>query len=92
MEGMAPPPLGNLDFGAARNRLGSGFVIQGGMTCHEEELTGTDVRQRIFARDETLFQTLPDKRAFVFGSGCCPGPKARSENLLALRDACHCYG
>jgi uroporphyrinogen-III decarboxylase len=92
MEGMAPPPLGDLGFGEARRLLGPEFVLQGGMTYTEEEMKGPDARERIFAAVRDLFETLPDKRRFVFSSGCCLSPKASYENVLALRDACWAYG
>ena len=92
MEGMAPPPLGDLDFSKGRALLGPKFVIQGGMTLVEEEMNGTDTRERIFARVKEILSSIPDKRAFIFGSGCSPGPRAKYENLLALRDACWRYG
>ncbi len=92
IEGMAPPPLGDLGFDDARELLGPSFVLQGGMTCVEEELDGTDSRERIFHRVAELFADLPDKKAFIFGSGCCPGPRAKHDNLIALRDACWKYG
>ncbi len=92
MEGMAPPPLGDLGFGDARKLLGPKFVLQGGMTYTEEEMKGSDARGRIFASVRDLFETLPDKRRFVFSSGCCLSPRSSYENILALRDACWEYG
>ena len=50
------------------------------------------VKHRLFNRVEEIFSSLSDKRAFIFGSGCCPTPKANYENLLILRDACWEYG
>ena len=92
VEGMASPPLGDLEFSEARKILGNNFVLQGGMTEKEEELEGPNKKEVIFDRVKKLFDGLDTKRAFVFGSGCCTGPKASYDNLLALRDACWRYG
>ena len=92
VEGIAPPPLGDLDFGRARQILGSRFVLQGGMTFFEEELHVLNAREKIFEHVKNLFDSLSNKKAFIFGSGCCTSPRASYENLLSLRDACWKYG
>jgi len=92
MEGMAPPPVGNLNFADAREMLGSGFVLQGGMTCNEEELDGPDKKEKIFQRVCDIFTPMKDKKSFIFSSGCAPTSKAIYENFLTMRDACWKYG
>jgi hypothetical protein len=96
LEGMAPPPIGDIGFGEARRLLGDHFVLQGGMTYFEEKCSvpgsNFETRKRISQRVADLFTQLPHKRSFIYGSGCCLDPGANYENILALRDACWQYG
>jgi hypothetical protein len=96
LEGMAPPPVGDIGFAEARQLLGDRFVLQGGMTYLEETCPGSapgpETRARIFSRVAELFTELPHRRAFIYGSGCCVDPGASYENMLVLRDACWEYG
>jgi hypothetical protein len=92
LEGMAPPPVGDIGFGEARKQLGDRFVLQGGMTHLEEKYSGPETSKHIFRGVAELFSELPHRRAFIYGSGCCLDPGASYENILALRDACRLYG
>lgn len=92
MEGMAAPPLGDIEFFEARGILGDRFVFQGGMTVKEEETKEKNSKEIIFKEVGELFKSLDNKKAFIFGSGCCTGPNADYNNLLAIRNACWKYG
>ena len=91
VEGQAPPPIGDWQLHEAR-ALSDKLIICGGMAAPEQELVGLDAAQQIRAHVRQLFESMGDKRRFLFGSSCNTSPRTPFENLLAFRDAAWEYG
>ena len=91
IEGQAHPPLGDLhlhETRAACDRL----ILCGGMTANEQEWAGPDAPERIRDHVRALFDSLGDKRRFLFASGCNTSPRTPYANLVAFRDAALEFG
>jgi len=91
VEGQAPPPLGDWHLHEARS-LSDSLIVCGGMAAAQQELAGPDAAAQIDAYTRQLFQSMGDKRRFLFGSSCNTSPRTPYENLLAFRDAAWAYG
>lgn len=86
LEGLTPPPLGDVPLAEARELARSPeLVINGGIVG--ELLERADARERIFEYTRQLFQAMGDRRRFLFASSCSTPANARWENLEAFRDA-----
>ena len=87
LEGLTPPPLGNVPLPEARNLARrKDFVVDGGILGELLEQPG-DARQAITAYTRALFEAMGDRRRFLFASSCSTPANARWENLRAFRDA-----
>jgi hypothetical protein len=92
LEGITPPPLGDVVLGEARALAGTpGFVVDGGMDTSHLEVT-QDAREVIHKYTRELFDSMGDKSHFIFASSCMTGPLTPWENLLHFRDAAREYG
>ncbi len=87
LEGLTPPPTGDVALSAARALAGrSEFTVNGGMDAPNLEATH-DAGARIHDYTRRLFESMGDKRHFIFGSSCSTPPRTPWENLLRFRDA-----
>jgi len=91
VEGQAPPPIGDWYLHEAR-ALSDELIVCGGMAATEQELRGPDTHKRLEEYVKILFDSMGDKRRFMFGSSCNTSPATPIENLLAFRDAARKYG
>jgi hypothetical protein len=87
LEGLTPPPLGDVPLDRARAMAGYGnFTVNGGMdTCHLEIAEDAESRIHEYTRD--LFEAMGDKRHFIFASSCSTPVVTPWENLVYFRDA-----
>ncbi len=92
LEGITPPPLGNVPLAEARRMAGyDGFTVDGGMdTPHLETALGGERSIHDYTR--ALFASMGDKRHFIFGSSCTTPVVTPWENLKFFRDAAREYG
>jgi len=92
LEGVTPPPMGDIQLGQVRALTGyDGFTLNGGMDPPHQELDeNAGPVLRGYVRD--LFNSLEDKRHFIFASSCNTSPLTPWENLLHFRDAAREYG
>jgi uroporphyrinogen-III decarboxylase len=87
LERLTPPPTGDVALSAARALAGrSEFTVNGGMDAPNLEATH-DAGARIHDYTRRLFESMGDKRHFIFGSSCSTPPRTPWENLLRFRDA-----
>ena len=91
VEGQSHPPLGDWHLHEARS-LSPQLILCGGMTAREQEWAGPDAPCRIREHVRALFESLGDKRRFLFASGCNTSPNTPWENLVAFRDAAQEFG
>ncbi len=92
LEGITPPPMGDVELGDARKLAGfESFVVNGGMDAHRLE-TGGDARTRIDEYTRWLFNSMGDKRRFIFASSCSTSLLTPWENLIYFRDAARRHG
>ena len=92
LEGITPPPMGDVELDEARKLAGSeGFVVNGGMDAHHLE-TGNDAGARIDEHTRLLFKSMGDKRRFIFASSCSTSLLTPWENLIHFRDAARRHG
>jgi Uroporphyrinogen decarboxylase (URO-D) len=92
LEGITPPPLGDVDLSEARELAGSeNFVVNGGMDTHHLEIS-QDAEARIDEYTSSLFESMGDKRRFIFASSCNTSLLTPWENLIHFRDAARRYG
>ncbi len=92
LEGLTPPPLGNVELGQARQLTGyESFTVNGGMDTPrlESRENASAVIDR-YTRD--LFASMGDKLRFIFASSCSTPAPAPWENLVRFRDAALKYG
>jgi len=90
LEGLAPPPMGDVDLSQARRLAGNErFIVNGGMDAHHLEAQGG---AGIEAYTRELFASLGNKRRFIFASSCATPPSAPWRNLVRFRDAARQYG
>jgi hypothetical protein len=91
VEGQAPPPIGDWYLHEAR-ALSELLIVCGGMAAPEQELQTPDRSERLDNYVKTLFESMGDKRRFLFGSSCNTSPRTDLENLIFFRDAAWKYG
>jgi uroporphyrinogen-III decarboxylase len=92
LEGLTPPPLGNVCLGSARKMAGShNFTVNGGMDSPHQELQDSAERA-IHEYTRNLFSEMGDKRHFVFASSCTTSVLTPWDNLKYFRDAARAYG
>ncbi len=89
LEGLTPPPAGNVPLGEARRMSGrADFVVNGGIGAIQVELNEAQVHA--YTRD--LFARMGDRRHFIFASSCTTPLNARWETLVHFRDAARRFG
>ena len=92
LEGVTPPPMGDVQLGEVRKLTGyKNFTVNGGMSATQQEIA-QDAEAKIHAYTRRLFESMGDKRHFIFASSCNTSPLTPWENLLYFRDAALAYG
>jgi uroporphyrinogen-III decarboxylase len=92
LEGITPPPMGDVQLRQVRELVGyDRFTVNGGMTTRLQELQ-QDAEATIHAYTRELFQSLGDRRRFIYASSCNTSPLTPWENLLHFRNAARIYG
>jgi uroporphyrinogen-III decarboxylase len=92
LEGITPPPLGNVRLCEARRLTGyASFTVNGGMDSTHLELRD-DAERALHEYVRELFAGMGDKHHFIFASSCTTPVSTPWENLLSLRDAAREYG
>ena len=92
LEGVTPPPMGDVELGDVRGRVSyKNFTVNGGMDAPHQEIT-QDAEQRLHDYTRTLFESMGDKRHFIFASSCNTSPLTPWKNLVTFRDAAREYG
>jgi uroporphyrinogen-III decarboxylase len=90
LEGVTPPPMGDVQLKDVRRSVYDGFTLNGGMDPPHQELADGAPALRNYVRD--LMESIEDKRHFIFASSCNTSPLTPWENLLAFRDGAREYG
>lgn len=67
------------------------FTVNGGMDPRHQELT-EDAEARLHDYTRHLFESMGDKRHFIFASSCNTSPLTPWENLIYFRDAAREHG
>lgn len=92
LEGVTPPPAGDVQLGEVRQLVGYGnFTVNGGMDSVHLEIA-EDAERQLHEYTRGLFGSMGDKRHFIFASSCSTSPVAPWRNLVYLRDAAREYG
>jgi uroporphyrinogen-III decarboxylase len=92
LEGITPPPLGDVHLGDVRELVEhESFTVNGGMDTSHQEIT-QDAETRLHEYTRTLFESMGDKRHFIYASSCNTSPLTPWENLVYFRDAAREYG
>jgi hypothetical protein len=92
LEGITPPPLGDVELPEARKLAGTeNFTVNGGMDAPHQEIT-TDAEAQLHEYTRQLFESMRDKRHFIFASSCNTSHLAPWNNLIYFRDAAREYG
>ncbi len=91
LEGVAAPPLGDVQFDEALAMTGDRFLITGGISAAETDRLQT--RDAAFAYVRQLFDRLrPYAHRFVFAASCNTSISTRWEQLVWFRDAWREFG
>ena len=92
LEGLTPPPLGDVALAEARQLIGyERFTVNGGMISQLLEMDH-DAQTQIHGYTRQLFEEMAEKSHFIFGSSCNTSPLTPWENLKHFRDAAREYG
>ena len=92
LEGLTPPPMGNVELGEARELTGyEGFTVNGGMDASRMEVS-EDAEGFLHGYTRELFASMGDKRHFIYASSCTTSLLTPWENLKYARDAARKYG
>lgn len=92
LEGITPPPLGDVELREARKLAGSeNFTVNGGMSSPNQEITQV-AEARLHEYTRCLMDSMGDKRHFIFASSCNTSVATPWENLIHFRDAAREYG
>ena len=92
LEGVTPPPMGDVLLGEVREMVGyDKFTVNGGMAAQQQEIR-QDAEARLHTYTRELFESMGDKRHFIFASSCNTSPLTPWENLRYFRDAARAYG
>ena len=91
LEGVAFPPLGDVQLDEALQLAGEQFIVTGGISAKEFERLAT--RAEIFACVRELFARLrPYANRFILSASCNTPYNAPWEKILAFRDAWREFG
>ena len=86
LEGVAFPPLGDVELDEALELTGENFLITGGISPTETDRLQT--KEQVFAYVGHLFDRIrPYAHRFIFSSSCNTAINARWETLVHFRDA-----
>ena len=86
LEGVAFPPLGDVELDEAMILSGPDFIITGGISAMETRNLQT--KKEVFDYVEKLFRTmLPYRNRFIFSSSCNTSIDASWDTILYFRDA-----
>ena len=92
LEGITPPPMGNVDLGEARQMAGyDRFTVNGGMDASHMEVS-ENAESVIHDYTRELFAAMGDKRHFIYASSCTTSTRTSWENLKYARDAAREWG
>jgi len=92
LEGLTPPPMGDVPLHEARKLAErESFVVNGGMDSKHLEQP-LDARALIRNYTRGLFESMGDKRGFLFASSCTTPTPTLWSNLKHFRDAAREYG
>jgi uroporphyrinogen-III decarboxylase len=92
LEGITPRPLGDVELSEVRGLAASeSFTVDGGLDVHHQEIR-QDAQIRLHDYTRRLFESMGDKRHFIFASSCNTSYLAPWENLTYFRDAAREYG
>jgi uroporphyrinogen-III decarboxylase len=92
LEGLTPPPMGDIELADARRLFGNPrFIVNGGMDPVRLQ-TRQEAKERLHEYTRALFQSMGDARRFLFASSCCTPVTTPWENLVHFRDAARQYG
>ena len=87
LEGLTPPPMGNVPLAEARRMTGyDGFTVNGGMDAPHLEIV-ENAERRLHEYVRGLFASMGEKRHFIFASSCTTPLPTPWENLAYFRDA-----
>jgi uroporphyrinogen-III decarboxylase len=91
LEGVAYPPLGDVQLDEALELTGDRFIITGGISA--AEFDRLRIREDMFHYVRQLFERVtPYAHRFIFSASCNTPITARWEQLVWLRDAWREYG
>lgn len=92
LEGLTPPPMGDVPLGDARRLSGNpGFTVNGGIdSLHLENSRDAECYVHDYTRE--LFESMGDKRQFIFASSCSTPVLTPWDNLVHFRNAAREYG
>ena len=91
LEGVAYPPLGDVQLDEALELTGDRFIVTGGISAAETDQLQT--RQAVFQYVRQLFERMrPFSHRFIFSASCNTPITARWEQLVWFRDAWREYG
>lgn len=92
LEGVTPRPLGDVELSEVRGLAGAeSFTVNGGMDAHRQEIREESERS-LHDYTQRLFESMGDKRHFIFASSCNTSYLAPWQNLTYFRDAARAYG
>ena len=91
LEGVAYPPVGDVQLDEALEMTGDRFIVTGGISAAEIDRLQT--REAVFQYVLELFERMrPFAHRFIFSASCNTPITARWEQLVWLRDAWREYG
>ena len=86
LEGVAYPPLGDVELEEAMELSGDRFIVTGGISAIETDRLRS--RDEVFAYVENLFDRLrPHAQRFILAASCNTAISARWSTLVHFRDA-----
>ncbi len=92
LEGLTPPPLGDVELAQARQLAGNeNFTVNGGMDAARLQI-GPGAETRLHDYTRQLFERMGDKRHFILACSCATPVTAPWQNLVYFRDAAREYG
>ncbi len=91
LEGIAYPPLGNIELEEAMELSGDRFILTGGISADQTD--GLTTRDAIFSYVEDLFERMrPFAHRFMLAASCNTAITTPWETIVHFRDAWREYG